>query len=204
MIKYLVAKILKKIRMSAVIDSEIDSRSKIESGSSVSFSKMGRHSFCGYDCEIHNVEIGCFTSIANCVVIGGARHPMEWVGMSPAFYHGRDSIKIKLSTFKLDSLPLTIIGSDVWIGRSAIIIAGVNVGHGAVVGAGSVVTKDVPPYAVVAGNPARIIKFRFQPEIVNKLIEYTWWDLDDDVLKVLSSNIKNPVQFIEELKILRH
>jgi acetyltransferase-like isoleucine patch superfamily enzyme len=158
MINYILAKIFKKIRLSAVVKSKLENGSKIESGSSVSFSKIGKHSFCGYDCDIHNSEIGCFTSIANCVIIGGARHPMEWVGMSPAFYYGRDSIKIKFSEFKLDPTPPSIIGSDVWIGHSAIIIAGVNIGHGAVVGAGSVVTKNVLANSVVVGNPAQLIR----------------------------------------------
>jgi acetyltransferase-like isoleucine patch superfamily enzyme len=160
---------------------------------------MGRHSFCGYDCDILNTEIGSFTSIANCVVIGGARHPIEWVGMSPVFYSGRDSVKKKFSTFSLEKSARVVIGNDVWIGHSALLLAGIEVGHGAVVGAGSVVTKNVPPYAVVVGNPARIIKYRFDPEVVEKLMASSWWNLRDEEIQVLSKDIRNPLRFIEAL-----
>lgn len=69
-----------------------------------------------------------------------------------------------------------IIGHDVWIGYGATILSGVNIGNGAVVGAKAVVTKDVPPYAIVAGNPARIVKFRFTPRQINRLLAIAWWD----------------------------
>lgn len=72
------------------------------------------------------------------------------------------------------------IGSDVWIGASAFITSGVTIGHGAVIGAHAVVTKDVPPYAIVGGNPARVIKYRFQPEIIDQLLEIEWWNWPDE------------------------
>lgn len=79
----------------------------------------------------------------------------------------------------------TTIGSDVWIGSDAFIGSGVNIGHGAVIGARAVVTKDVPPYAVAVGVPASVIKFRFEPRIVNELLELSWWDLDDEFVEEL-------------------
>lgn len=87
------SKIIKKIRFYSFKNSTIHPTSKIESGTTFYDSNMEKHSFCGYDCEIIQVEIGKYTSIANNVVIGGARHPMEWVSTSPVFYSGRDSIK---------------------------------------------------------------------------------------------------------------
>ena len=80
-----------------------------------------------------------------------------------------------------------IIGNDVWIGSHALILGGVKIGDGAVIGAGAVVTKDVPPYAVVGGVPARIIKYRFSQEIIDKLLEIKWWNLPENILK---ENIK--------------
>jgi len=185
LIKYILAKTIKKARFCAIKNSTIHRTSKVESGTSFVDSIMKRHSFCGYDCEIYHAHIGAFTSIANGVILGGAMHPMEWVGMSPVFYAGRDSVKHKFSEHKLPHPKPVNIGNDVWIGRSAIVLSGVNIGDGAVVGAGSVVTKDVPPYAIVAGNPAKLIRYRFEEGIIEKFNKIKWWEFDDDKLKRL-------------------
>lgn len=200
LIGYIFSKFMKKIRLSSIKNSQIDPTSKIESGSNVLFSKMGKYSFCGYDCEIICAEIGMFTSIASGVVIGGARHPMEWAGMSPAFYVGRDSIKKKFAKHELPNPKITTVGNDVWIGRSAILLSGISIGDGAVIGAGAVVTKDVPAYAIVAGNPAKIIRYRFDLQIINKLQEVRWWDMPEYQLKNAACLIKDPVKFIDFLK----
>lgn len=77
------------------------------------------------------------------------------------------------------------IGHDVWIGTNAIILSGVTIGTGAIVGAGSLVAKDVPPYAIVAGNPAKVLRFRFSDELIAKLLQSQWWCLPDTMLKQL-------------------
>lgn len=181
-LRYFASRLIKKSRMAAVRGSEVHRTAKIESGTSFIDSTMERHSFCGYDCDIYRAVIGAFTSIANGVVLGGARHPMEWVGMSPVFYAGRDSVKAKFSERPLPKPPEVRIGNDVWIGRSAIVLSGVSVGNGAVIGAGAVVTKDVPPYAIVAGNPARVIRFRFSETTIRELETVRWWAFSDDRL----------------------
>lgn len=197
---YYISKLIRKIRISSVKFSEIDSTSKIESGSNIVCTKMKKHSFCGYDCEIIDAEIGMFTSIASGVIIGGARHPMEWAGMSPVFYYGRDSVKKKFSEHILPKNKKTIIGNDVWIGRCAIVLSGVTVGDGAVVGAGAVVTKDVPAYAIVAGSPAKIIRYRFEMHIIDELRKLNWWEMPEEHLSNAAHLVKNPAEFMEFLR----
>lgn len=75
------------------------------------------------------------------------------------------------------------IGNDVWIGSRALIMGGVTIGNGAVVGAGAVVTKDVPPYAIVGGVPTKIIRYRFSPDVIERLLDLNWWNMSDDLLK---------------------
>jgi acetyltransferase-like isoleucine patch superfamily enzyme len=192
-----VFKLLKKARLAAIRSSTVHSTAKIESGTSFYFSTMDRHSFCGYDCDIYCTDIGRYVSIANGVVLGGGRHPMEWVGMSPVFYAGRDSVKAKFSTHARQPAERVDVGHDVWIGRSAIVLPGVRIGNGAVVGAGAVVTKDVPPYAVVGGNPARVIRFRFNDALIARLIATDWWSLDDDGLRRLGPYMNDVEKFLE-------
>lgn len=189
---YLFARVLRKARGSAVTGSRIDPTAKIESGSTVVDSTMDRHSFCGYDCNLVNADIGAFCSIAGRVSIGGARHPVEYLSTSPVFLSHRDSVAAKFA--RHDYLPRerTTIGSDVWIGEGAFVRAGTRIGHGAVVGMGSVVTRDVPPYAIVAGNPARVIRMRFPEATVAALLRLQWWTFDDARLREIGPRVTDP------------
>ncbi len=198
MMNYFFNKIIKKLRLSAIKNSAIDKTSKIESGTSFIHSSMARHSFCGYDCTILNTEIGAFCSIASHVTIGGVAHPVHFVSTSPVFLSHKDSIKAKFA--RHDYLPMlkTTIGHDVWIGEGAFIKAGVCIGTGAVVGMGAVVTKDVPSYAIVAGNPARVIRKRFSDEMIQSLLATAWWNKGDAELTLLGSYINDPEMFIKK------
>jgi ADP-glucose pyrophosphorylase len=97
---YFWSKILKKLRCNSIKNSIIHKTSKVESGSHIVNTTFAKHTFCGYDCEIVNCDIGSFCSIANNVVIGGGMHPIEWVSTSPVFYEGRDSVNTKFSEHK--------------------------------------------------------------------------------------------------------
>lgn len=196
---YLWSKFFRKSRLSAITRSTIAPSAKVESGSHVVSSTMDRHSFCGYDCEIYCCDIGAFCSIANGVSIGGGRHPMEWVGMSPVFYEGRDSVKAKFSSHARLPTKRTTVLNDVWIGRSALIAQGVRIGNGAVVGMGSVVTKDVPDYAIVAGSPARIVRMRFDEKLIQALLRIRWWDFPDEKLRRYATFFTDPQRFIAEV-----
>ena len=193
------AKFFKKIQGNAIRNSTIHKTSKIESGSNIVNTFMDKHSFCGYNCEISNCQIGSFTSIANNVIIGGGMHPIDWVGMSPVFYEGRDSVKTKFSKFKRKENKQTYIGHDVWIGQNAMIKQGVTIGTGAVIGMGSIVTKDIPPYAIYAGNPAKILRMRFNDLIIEELLASKWWEMKENKLVNSAKYIKNPSQFLKSI-----
>lgn len=196
-LRYILSRILKKSRLSAIADSHIHPTSAVESGSQVILSSMDRHSFCGYDCVLLNCDIGGFCSIADQVYIGGSHHPMHFVSTSPVFLSHKDSVKTKFARHDYSHLPKTNIGSDVWIGHGAKLKAGITVGHGAVIGMGAIVTKDVPPYAIFGGNPARLIKMRFDQSIIDGLLASEWWAADDATLKEYGPHIPDPEQFIE-------
>lgn len=200
LLKYYWAKLFKKIKSKAIYKSSIHSTSKIEAGSEILYSSFDKHSFCGYNCELYHASIGSFCSIANGVVIGGGKHPLNWVGMSPVFYEGKDSVKAKFSRFKREKPLVTYVGNDVWIGRNAIIKEGVNIGHGSVIGMGSVVTKDVLPYSIVGGNPARLIRMRFDSDTIDNLIKSEWWNMEEHILVKVAENIKDPAAFLESVK----
>jgi acetyltransferase-like isoleucine patch superfamily enzyme len=198
-VRYLWAKLFKKAHGRAMRGSVVCSTSKVEAGSEFINSTMARHSFCGYYCEIINCDIGSFCSLSNHVVIGGGMHPMRWASTSPVFYCGRDSIRMKYSEHDRPAPLRTLIGHDVWVGERAIIKQGVTVGTGAVVGMGSVVTRDVPPYAIVAGAPARIIRDRFDKCLSQRLLASQWWNSDDATLIRAAQHVRDPEAFLKEL-----
>lgn len=151
--------------------------------------------------ELLNVrEIGRFCSISNNVVIGQAKggrgHPMSWVSTYPFQREAPVSVAS-------DPDPGGVrIDHDVWIGREAMIMEGVTIGTGAVVAARSVVTRDVPEYAIVAGIPARVIRYRHPPELAARLLASRWWDIDEAELRKMPMD--NPEEFLESIKEQRH
>lgn len=197
---YIWNRIIKKIPGSAIINTRVPQTSKIEARSTVIDSSLGGYSYAGYGCTIINCEMGNFTSVADNVKIGlGDEHPLHWASTSPAFYYGRDSIPKDLAAKEYDPQgPLTKIGNDVWIGTGSYIKAGVSIGDGAVIGMGSIVTRDVPPYAVVAGTPAKLIRYRFDEEVRERLIRTEWWNLPKNRIRELAKNIDDVEMFISK------
>lgn len=188
---YYMARLLKKLKPIAKRNTILDKQAKIEGGSQVIDSSIGKYSFCGYDCVIVNTEIGGFCSIGSNVKIGLSSHPLDWVSTSCAFYYGRDSIKktFAKNEYKHDGAR-TVIGNDVWIADNVMIKSGVTIADGAVIGMGAIVTHNVGPYEIVAGNPAKLIRKRFDDETIKQLLDTKWWQLGDaDLLK--KSNLMN-------------
>ncbi len=146
--------------------------------------RAGRYTYSGSNIFVGNpdTEIGSFSSLADNISIGLGEHPLGYLSTSPYFYQER--LGWREGSSEVFARPCNI-GSDVWIGQNAIIREGVSIGHGAVIGAGAVVLRDVPPYAIVAGVPARILRFRFSEEEIASLLRLQWWDLPEDIIKEL-------------------
>ncbi len=202
-IKYYWSKFIKKLPLSATLNSSFEKPSRAESRSTIINTKFGRYSYCGYNCVLINCHIGRFCSISDNVIVGAGRHPIDWLSTSPAFYLGKDSIPKNLASLEYDSSSqTTVIENDVWIGTNVLIKDGVKIGTGAIVGMGSVVTKDVEPYTIVAGNPAKVIRKRFSDDEISKLLASEWWNKEVSVLKKLSPYANNPMLFLEKLEEL--
>ncbi len=120
--------------------------------------------------------IGKFVAIAQAAqfIMNGANHPMAGFSTFPFQMFGCEGAPPIEDCVRLRGD--TVIGNDVWIGREAVIMPGVTIGDGAIIGTRALVARDVPPYAVVVGNPGRVVKLRFAPEIVEALLDIRWWD----------------------------
>lgn len=157
-----------------------------------------------------DIVVGRFCSIASGVSIIAGNHPLDHLTTHPFTYNDEmfgDNDEYRDIDFKKTpraetKLPALNIGNDVWIGTQVIILGNVqSIGNGAVIGAGAVVTKNVPPYAVVAGNPARIIKYRFDDATIQDLEELKWWELPLPRIKHL--DFSDVESCIKELKAIR-
>ena len=154
---------------------------------------LGRMSYVAEASRIGFTDIGAFSSIGPNVLLGGLGcHPVDRLSTHPAFYSSRLQAGATFSTADvIEELPRVSVGSDVWIGAGSIVLDGVNIGDGAIIAAGAVVTKDVPPYAIVGGVPARTIRYRFDEETLDALLEWRWWDLDNNQLQMLAPGFMN-------------
>ena len=166
-------------------ESEISNRSRIQRFVVLRKCTVGDYSYIGYNTNIYHADIGKFCSISKDVCIGLPSHPSKFISTSPIFVNRINGTGYTWSEQDIfDSVPQkVIITNDVWIGMKSTIMGGVTIGNGAIVAAHSVVTKNVPPYAVVGGVPAKIIKYRFTEDIISKLEQCAWWNLPDEFLR---------------------
>ena len=135
---------------------------------------IGDYSYVNAGAMVASGTIGKFCSVGFGAHIGQYEHPTTHLSTSPFTYSCRSIMGLQSDWCELAAPP--VVGNDVWIGCNAVILQRVTVGDGAVIAAGAVVTKDVEPYAIVAGVPAKVIRFRFDPSIVSELEQIRWWD----------------------------
>lgn len=160
---------------------------EIGKGSRVAHSSFGDYSYCDRYADIANAQIGKFSNIAAFVRIGATDHPLHTAACHHFLYRSADywdGIARDEAFFANRKSRIAHIGHDTWIGAGAMIKPEVILGDGAVVAAGAVVTKDVDPYTIVAGTPARQLRRRQPSEIADRLIALAWWDWPHDALRM--------------------
>jgi len=164
---------------------EIKRHVHILSNSTLNNVVIDSYSYIGRNCLVQNAQIGKFCSIANDVFIGLGIHPIHLLSTSTLFYRVRNTLGIKLveNDLNFDEYQQITVGNDVWIGARTILMDGISVGDGAIIAANAVVTKDVPPYAIVGGVPAKVLKYRFDEEQIKKLVQSKWWEQSLDEIK---------------------
>ena len=158
----------------------------IAEGTRVAYSDVGDYSYCDRNCDIANARIGKFSNIASSVRIGATDHPLDRASLHHFMYRSSDywpDAEIDTEFFIRRRARLSHVGHDTWIGHNAQVKPEVTVGHGAVVAAGAVVTKDVPPYMIVAGVPAKPIRARQPVAVAERLIALAWWNWDHAQLR---------------------
>ena len=160
---------------------------------------IGKYSYVGRNSNIDNTSIGNFCSIGPNFTCGLGIHPLNGISTSPCFYSTKEQCGMTFSKVNktTEFLPVKI-ENDVFIGANVTILSGVTVGNGAVIGAGSTVVKDVPPYAVVGGCPAKIIKYRFDEDIMRKLQDIKWWNWPHEKLTEVERLFDNPNEFVNK------
>lgn len=171
-------------KLSTLLKTKLGDETMVGDFSKMAYSNMDKMSYIGDYTVVINSEIGKFSSISWGVTIGPEEHDFNRV-TSHSFLYSTKSFKLVKEKMYNPFVKESIIGNDVWIGCNSTILRGVTIGDGAVIGANSLVNKDVPPYAIVVGSPARILKYRFEPNVIKALLDVKWWDLP---LKTISEN----------------
>lgn len=186
----------RNIAFSARVEySEVNTKAKVWGHCKMFHTSLGDYSYVGPHSRITYAEVGKFCSIAGDVIVGMGTHTLDKLSTSPIFTECKNGTGQKwVNETNAEPFQKVKVGNDVWIGTRAMIMGGVHIGNGAVVGAGAIVTKDVPPYAIVAGIPAKIIRYRFSDEMIEKLETSQWWTLDDDVLKDNYALFQKPLE----------
>jgi acetyltransferase-like isoleucine patch superfamily enzyme len=184
------------------LDCKLGEYVKVLSHARIGSCEISRYSYVGCGCSFTRTKVGPFTSVGPEVMCGLGSHPLNYISTYPGFYSdkasGSEWFGVNHCFGTLDKQPVTI-GADVWIGARAIIMGGITIGNGAVIAAGAVVTKDIPPYSIVGGVPAKIIRYRFDQSTIEKLIASVWWEASEKELRKVACFADSPDLFLKKL-----
>lgn len=159
---------------------------------------INRHSYInGPNTRILSGSFGSFCSISWGVTIGPPEHPISSISSHPFWYNHQFGFLGNGEWQQPKEAP--IIGHDVWIGCNTVVLRGSKIGNGAVIGANSVVTGDIPPYSIAVGSPARIVKFRFDQSTIDKLEELEWWNWNKQKINEMSKYFNSPDLFLKNI-----
>lgn len=182
----------------------------VSSNSDLMVKRIGSFSYIGRKCELFSTEsIGRYCSFGQEILAGAGQHPVDWMSTSTFFYRNNmfaghpevDEFYAAGQPSFRDKRGEVRIGNDVWIGSRAVILSNISVGHGAVIGAGAIVTKDIEPYMIVAGVPAKVIRRRFDDAMVSRLLESEWWNVRPTLMKGMDfSNVGKMLDEIDRIK----
>ena len=176
---------------------------------------IGFATYIGVDNLFLKVKFGKFCSIGNNIKIVFRNHPIDYVSTHPAFHRGNHPVMVKTKLSFVDKdLPLfnraenseysCIIGNDVWIGDNVTIMDGMSIGDGAIIAANAVITKNIEPYSIVGGVPAKHIRFRFKPEDIEQLLKIKWWDSPPHEIESISKQFDDIESFLESHRTATH
>ncbi|PMO71086.1 CatB-related O-acetyltransferase [Vibrio splendidus] len=202
---------LKKSNVHMAISAIFDGNTKLEgannimSRTQIKESEIGFGTYIGEDCLLNRVKVGRYCSIGSNVKVLINDHPtQQYVSTHPAFYNGSHPLmrKLKLNFHQVKKNYITDfevnIGSDVWLGTDVIIMSGVNVGDGAIIGAGAIVTKDIKPYSINVGVPAKCHSYRFTDKQIERLKKKPWWNKSKTELELIRHSFLNIEEFLDE------
>jgi acetyltransferase-like isoleucine patch superfamily enzyme len=162
-----------------LVNSRTGNKVFISKNSFLSNSNIGDYSSIGRNSTLVHATLGRYCSVSWNVTIGATQHPMNRIS-SHAFPYVK---KFGFVTQDHRFATGTQVGHDVWIGANGVVMPGIKIGNGAVIGASSVVTKDIPDFAIVAGIPAKVVRYRFPEEVIARLNKSAWWNLEPDLIR---------------------
>lgn len=163
---------------------------QLQRGTSATDVRLGRYTYVGREAYLNLVAAGAFCSLGPWLMAGLGEHPANLGTTSPAFYSTRKQCGATFAPTDVvaERKPI-VIGNDVWLGARVFVRDGVTIGDGAIVAAGAVVTHDVPPYAIVGGTPAKLIRLRYGEPIIARLLALAWWEWPDDRLRAAQPHL---------------
>lgn len=167
---------------------------ELKGGNEIVNSEIGENTYISHNSIVFSARIGKFCSIGPSVIIGYGDHPTNFLSTSPKIYFKEIFENGKNADYKVfDWNSEVSIGNDVWIGAQCYIKNGISIGDGAIIGAGSIVLKDIPPYSIAVGSPAKVIKFRFSENMITELLNLKWWSYEKDKLKMIEQYLSTPL-----------